>query len=469
MNTQENTLEHENGADNEETMESDPQGEIESISEGQESGENQGSLLWLIVMSFGFTLLFTAFQTGSQVAEIVFKSYKEEHGVELNAYTGSVVLYIVFALSNWFAPSVISLIGEKFTLIVGGSTYVLYLSLFLYPNNPCLYIYSVIIGIGAAILWTAQGTLMVKYSTKDTMDRNATIFWALFQSSLIIGPLYVFFSWHGKEEITDHDRILLYSLLTAFAGGAVVIFAILKAPRSTNPAGTRRFDLRQALTALKEALAVASTRQMALLMFTFAQTGFILSMYALVLPTAVGSTAALPNAKSLVGLVGLLVGTGEIVGALSYGFLIKCAPNWSRGFIIIFACCCHCAAFMLIFLAIPEDAVLQDVKMTSTPTYIPPTETIVGFTAVLLGLGDSGFNTQIMGILGLLYKNESAPAFALYKFAQSFTAAVGFFYASVLVLTWQLLIQTIFTLLGTACFLLVEYKLPRVTSTYDQI
>ena len=59
---------------------------------------------------------------------------------------------------------------------------------------------------------------------------------------------------------------------------------------------------------------------------------------------------------------------------------------------------------MLIFLAIPEDAVLQDVKMTSTPTYIPPTETIVGFTAVLLGLGDSGFNTQIMGILGLLYK-----------------------------------------------------------------
>ena len=61
-------------------------------------------------------------------------------------------------------------------------------------------------------------------------------------------------------------------------------------------------------------------------------------------------------------------------------------------------------AFMLIFLAIPEDAVLQDVKMTSTPTYIPPTETIVGFTAVLLGLGDSGFNTQIMGILGLLYK-----------------------------------------------------------------
>ena len=65
------------------------------------------------MLSFGFTLLFTAFATGSQVAEIVFKSYKDEHGVELNAYTGSVVLYIVFAFSNWFAPSLISVIGAK--------------------------------------------------------------------------------------------------------------------------------------------------------------------------------------------------------------------------------------------------------------------------------------------------------------------------------------------------------------------
>ena len=41
---------------------------------------------------------------------------------------------------------------------------------------------------------------------------------------------------------------------------------------------------------------------------------------------------------------------------------------------------------------------------TSTPTYIQPTAAIVSIIAVLLGLGDSGFNTQIMGILGNLYK-----------------------------------------------------------------
>ena len=143
---------------------------------------------------------------------------------------------------------------------------------------------------------------------------------------------------------------------------------------------------------------------MLLLMMTFAYTGFILSLYTLVVPTAVGSTAALPNAKSLVGLVGLLVGAGEIIGALTYGFLTKVAPQWSRGFIIIFACICHFTAFMLIFVALPPDAVLQDVQTSSSPTYIEPTEGIVAAIAILLGLGDSAFNTQIMGILGLLYK-----------------------------------------------------------------
>ena len=55
-----------------------------------------------------------------------------------------------------------------------------------------------------------------------------------------------------------------------------------------------------------------------------------------------------------------------------------------------------------IFIAMPWDASFGNT--TSTPTYIPPSAAIVSIIAVLLGLGDSGFNTQIMGILGNLYK-----------------------------------------------------------------
>ena len=42
--------------------------------------QEPSGLKWLIFMSFGFTLLFAAFQTGSSAAGIVFKSYEKIHG-----------------------------------------------------------------------------------------------------------------------------------------------------------------------------------------------------------------------------------------------------------------------------------------------------------------------------------------------------------------------------------------------------
>lgn len=40
------------------------------------------------------------------------------------------------------------------------------------------------------------------------------------------------------------------------------------------------------------------------------------------------------------------------------------------------------------------------------------------FCSFLLGLGDSCFNTQLLSILGFLYSEDSAPAFAIFKFVQ---------------------------------------------------
>lgn len=40
------------------------------------------------------------------------------------------------------------------------------------------------------------------------------------------------------------------------------------------------------------------------------------------------------------------------------------------------------------------------------------------FCSFLLGLGDSCFNTQLLSIIGFLFKDNSAPAFAVFKFIQ---------------------------------------------------
>ena len=48
--------------------------------DSKDSIQEPSGLKWLIFMSFGFTFLFAAFQTGSSAAGIVFKSYEQIHG-----------------------------------------------------------------------------------------------------------------------------------------------------------------------------------------------------------------------------------------------------------------------------------------------------------------------------------------------------------------------------------------------------
>jgi hypothetical protein len=61
-------------------------------------------------------------------------------------------------------------------------------------------------------------------------------------------------------------------------------------------------------------------------------------------------------------------------------------------------------------------------------------------------------------ILGVIYSNNSAPAFALFKFIQSVAAAVAFFYSSSADLHIQVLILAIFASIGTVSFSTVEWS-----------
>lgn len=116
----------------------------------------------------------------------------------------------------------------------------------------------------------------------------------------------------------------------------------------------------------------------------------------------------------------------------------------------------------------------------------------------LLGLGDSCFNTQLFSIIGLVFHNNSAPAFAVFRLiqvslgcrkppdslicpikcwyllflsSQSIMAAVAFFYSNFLLLHWQLLILVVTGFLGSVTFFLAEWTVQsrRRESDYDSI
>lgn len=89
-----------------------------------------------------------------------------------------------------------------------------------------LYATSALLGVGAAVLWTAQGSALTLNSTKETMGRNSGIFWAMLQSSLLVGNLLEYFTLNGHTSFDTSTRILLFSIFSGCAvfGTLVMLF-----------------------------------------------------------------------------------------------------------------------------------------------------------------------------------------------------------------------------------------------------
>nr|CAB3263792.1 UNC93-like protein MFSD11 [Phallusia mammillata] len=451
----------------------------------------------VIVLGFSFMFMFTGFQTCGMIEQTVLNSYINEttkdghvtfHG---NGYTSLAVIYIVFAFANWIAPSVVSILGPKYSMVAGGITYTLYLASFIHPLTATLYIGSVIIGIGAAVLWTGQGNFLTLNSSEETMGRNSGIFWAMLQCSLLIGNIYVFFAWRGVTLIEAAQRIPLYIGLTSICALGTLTLLILRShskPASgeeevqTNPVlensddttgllneagdSTTEDKMSDQITskasgaweALLTSVRLFKTVDMVLLSITFFYTGLELTFFSSVYSTSVGATKSFgSDSARLVGLTGILVGVGEITGGALFGLFGKKTVRYGRDPIIMLGGIIHLITFLLIFINIPDIAPIS--SGTKAHAYIQPNEELAIACGFLLGFADACFNTQCFSIIGTKYAENSAPAFALFKFEQSLAAAVGFFYSSHLVLKWQLLILVVFAVAAVIAFFKVERKI----------
>ena len=68
---------------------------------------------------------------------------------------------------------------------------------------------------------------------------------------------------------------------------------------------------------------------------------------------------------------------------------------------------------------------------------------------------------KVTSILGGFFKDQAASAFAIYKFAQSLTSAIYFFYSPYLGFHYQLLVLAVFSVTGTLGFVKVENEARR--------
>ncbi|XP_025219558.1 UNC93-like protein MFSD11 isoform X2 [Theropithecus gelada] len=373
----------------------------------------------IIILGVAFMFMFTAFQTCGNVAQTVIRSLNSTdfHG---SGYTSMAIIYGVFSASNLITPSVVAIVGPQLSMFASGLFYSMYIAVFIQPFPWSFYTASVFIGIAAA----------------------------------------------------ESDRRTVFIALTVISLVGTVLFFLIRKPDSENVLGedessddqdmevneSAQNNLTKAVDAFKKSFRLCVTKEMLLLSITTAYTGLELTFFSGVYGTCIGAINKFgAEEKSLIGLSGIFIGIGEILGGSLFGLLSK-NNRFGRNPVVLLGILVHFIAFYLIFLNMPGDAPIAPVKGTDSSAYIKSSKEVAILCSFLLGLGDSCFNTQLLSILGFLYSEDSAPAFAIFKFVQSICAAVAFFYSNYLLLHWQLLVMVIFGFFGTISFFTVEWE-----------
>ncbi|NWX85005.1 MFS11 protein, partial [Nothoprocta ornata] len=424
----------------------------------------------ILILGVSFMFIFTAFQTCGNIAQTVITNLNntEFHG---SGYTSMSIIYGVFSASNLISPSVVAIVGPQLSMVISGVFYSLYIAVFIQPSTWAFYTVSVFIGIAAAVLWTAQGNCLTVNSDENSIGRNSGIFWALLQSSLFFGNLYIYFAWQGKTHISESDRRTVFIALTVISlVGTVLFFLIRKEEDTKTPevedytnelqgdSSSFQSKMARAVAAFKKSIKLSFTKEILLLSVTTAYTGLELTFFTGVYGTSIGAVNRFGNeGKSLIGLSGIFIGVGEVLGGGIFGLVSK-KNHFGRNPVVMLGIIVHFIAFYLIFFNIPNDAPIAPMEGTDYIAYMIPSKEVAILCSFLLGLGDSCFNTQLLSILGFLYSEDSAPAFAIFKFVQSICAAVAYFYSNYFLLQWQLLIMVVVGFFGTVTFFVVEWE-----------
>lgn len=416
----------------------------------------------VFLLGLSFMLVFTGFNTMSGIQTMIFNSATNPDsggyvpGFQGNGFIASAVIYGVFSIASWLAPSVVAFRGPRFAMVIAGILYAQYIAQLLYPNTYLLYASAAVIGLGAPVIWTAQGNFLALCSDPETISRNSGIVWAMLQLSGLIGNLFVFFMFSGQEYISKSVRTTVGVVLLAVTAGGVALMLLLRPTTWARPSGSESDGTTSPSQALRDSFRLFLTPDMLMLSVTFFYTGLQLSIWSGVFPTCIGFFGALgTDRKALATIAMITVAAGEVIGGAVFGFLGHLTTRRGRDPIVVLGFSLSMLAYFLAFLSLPTSANLGE---TQDHAFIDPNRPLLIFVAFLLGFSDACFNTQITSMLGGVFKEQSSSAFAIFKFMQSLSAAIAFFYSPYLGLQWQLLAAVILDIIGTIAFCKVEWS-----------
>ncbi|SPO45863.1 related to UNC93-like protein 2 [Moesziomyces antarcticus] len=337
------------------------------------------------------------------------------------------VLYALFALTGLVSGSFNNVFGPRITLFVGSLGYALYLAaLWVYQEKAqdwFLVLSGAVLGMCAALLWTAQGCIMLSYPLEAEKGRSFSIFWAIFNSGSLMGGLIALginLKQGGLDAVKTTTYIAFFAIIMV---GVALTWTLLPPNRVVRTDGTL-VKVEKSNTARQEIRALFSTlkrREILLLIPMMFASNFFYPYQ--------GSIAFKVFDSSARSVNGVVKSAGQIIGALLLGVLLDKLPmsRRNRG---IFGLSLT-AIFTIIAYSWGIKYQLPITRATQWPKKINHhdsdfSEPISIF--VLYDIGDAFYQGLAYWIMGAITNDpfELARYAGMYKAVQSAGAAVAF-------------------------------------------
>jgi MFS family permease len=336
-------------------------------------------------------------------------------------------LYSVFAPANFISPYVVTLIGERASLMFGAVCYCIFIAANMKVEKPILLGASAIIGFGAAVLWTAQGSAVIHNAPSSKLGSYNGLFFGIFQWAQVIGNLLA-----GILLAKNISDFWLFCILTIIGSTSLIGFMFLKRPQATETPK----EVEPVLKRLGQTFAVMATKPMVFLYLAMIYSGASQTYMFGVFPAT--------RPKQEVGYIMTAFGAADVLGSLVAGY----ASDRVGRLPIVFTCAISMSMASIIFF-------MQDtLHLISDATYLSYV------IAILLGIADSGFNTQIYATLGNIFTDRVEAAFGAFKFFQAGSTAVLFFVGPYVSHTFYFVVVLATLWSGTLFFFALEAITP---------
>ncbi|KNC51481.1 uncharacterized protein AMSG_12087 [Thecamonas trahens ATCC 50062] len=367
----------------------------------------------VIVVATAFCGLFTSFNSLQNFETSLNKSL---------GFFSLGILYTCLALSTFIAPAVVRTLGNRISLCIGAFTYCMFIAANIHVEAYILLPVAGIMGVGAGVLWTAQGAHLAQSSDAGQMGKMSGLFFSIFQINQVTGNLLV--------AVLLHVGINVHVVIIILTGIALLFSLLLLAVKPTYPGSLLKApvvgdDAAAAESLLAQAgsvqdteagpdlgLPTLTTRELVLeTLHLFGK----LRLQLLILPmfysglTQTYYFGIFPRQVDLRMIGWLMACFGSADASLSL-ILGKVSDRIGRR-PILFA-----GAFACVVGVLAANAVAH----FDWPSWV------MFPAAVALGAADASYNTQLYAILGSFFPEHREAAFAAFKAVQAGSTGAAF-------------------------------------------